>query len=169
MVRLAPPRRVIAVAVSLLGGRARDEFVVGGQPSVAWHMASRPHHSPLRVLAIEDSADIRGFYGALLTEEGYAVKLASHGAEGLAVLGWEPDVILLDLLLPVMDGYEFLRRLRASPLGRDVPVLVLSGSLSPTRTSVRGAQAVLRKPFDFGYLMRSIQVLATGGIAPASN
>ncbi|MFN2519587.1 MAG: PleD family two-component system response regulator [Candidatus Limnocylindria bacterium] len=117
------------------------------------------------MLAIEDSPEVRGFYGHLLAEEGYAVKLACHGAEGLEGLAWEPDIILLDLLLPVMDGYEFLRRLRASPQGQDVPVLVLSGSLSPTRTTIRGAQAVLRKPFDFGYLMRSIQVLATGGIA----
>ncbi len=131
-------------------------------------MTSRSHHSPLRVLAIEDSPDVRGFYGALLTEEGYAVKLACHGAEGLSVLDWEPDIILLDLLLPVMDGYEFLHRLRASPEGHDVPVLVLSGSLSPARTTIRGAQAVLRKPFDFGYLMRSIQVLARGGIAPTN-
>ncbi|MDP9266591.1 MAG: response regulator [Chloroflexota bacterium] len=131
-------------------------------------MTSRSHHSPLRVLAIEDSPEVRGFYGALLAEEGYAVKLACNGEEGLSVLSWEPDVILLDLLLPVMDGYEFLRRLRASPDGQDVPVLVLSGSLSPTRMTVRGAQAVLRKPFDFGYLMRSIQVLAMGGIAPSN-
>jgi len=113
---------------------------------------------PLRVLAIEDDADLRSFYGTILKEEGHEVRLADNGLAGLRQLDWDPDLILLDLMLPVMDGYEFLRRLRASPNGAHVPVLVLSASLPPGRSTLQGAQAVLRKPFDFDRLLRAIEM-----------
>lgn len=111
---------------------------------------------PLRVLAIEDDAELRQFYGTILKEEGHEVRVAGNGLEGLRSLDWAPDLILLDLMMPVMDGYEFLRRLRASPRGAHIPVLVLSAALPPGRATLRGAQAVLRKPFDFDQLLRTI-------------
>ena len=113
---------------------------------------------PLRVLAIEDDADLRTFYGTILGEEGHEVRLSDNGLDGMRNLDWDPDLILLDLMLPVMDGYEFLRRLRASPKGAHIPVLVLSASLPPGRSTLRGAQAVLRKPFDFDRLLRTIEM-----------
>lgn len=123
-------------------------------------MAVGTHTRPLRVLAVEDDADLREFYSAILQDEGHEVRLAGNGVEGLEQLDWAPDLILLDLMMPVMDGYDFLRRLRASPQGQHVPVLVLSAALPPGRTAMRGAQAVLRKPFDFDRLIRSIEMYA---------
>lgn len=113
---------------------------------------------PLRVLAVEDDNDLREFYGTLLREEGHQVRLARNGLEALHQLDWTPDLILLDLMMPVMDGYEFLRRLRASPKGASIPVLVLSAALPPGRATLRGAQAVLRKPFDFDRMLRTIEM-----------
>lgn len=113
---------------------------------------------PLRVLAVEDDQELREFYGTILREEGHQVRLARNGLEGLHHLDWAPDLILLDLMMPVMDGYEFLRRLRASPKGAHIPVLVLSAALPPGRATLRGAQAVLRKPFDFDRLLRTIEM-----------
>ena len=113
---------------------------------------------PLRVLAVEDDNDLREFYGTLLREEGHQVRLARNGLEALHHLDWAPDLILLDLMMPVMDGYEFLRRLRASPKGAGIPVLVLSAALPPGRATLRGAQAVLRKPFDFDRMLRTIEM-----------
>lgn len=127
---------------------------------------------PLRVLAIEDDADLRTFYGTILKDEGHEVRLADNGLDGMRNLDWEPDLILLDLMLPVMDGYEFLRRLRASPKGAHIPVLVLSASLPPGRSTLQGAQAVLRKPFDFDRLLRTIEMYgnrAAGGRELASH
>ena len=112
----------------------------------------------LRVLAVEDDNELREFYGAILREEGHEVRLARNGLEAILHLDWEPDLILLDLMMPVMDGYEFLRRIRATPKGEHIPVLVLSAALPPGRATLRGAQAVLRKPFDFDRLLRTIEM-----------
>ncbi len=113
---------------------------------------------PLRVLAVEDDEDLRAFYRTLLAEEGYEVRVARDGVEALDMLRWAPDLILLDLMLPVMDGYQFLRRLRALPQGAAIPVLVLSAALPPGRDTLAGAQAVMRKPFEFDRLLRTIDM-----------
>jgi CheY-like chemotaxis protein len=112
----------------------------------------------LRVLAVEDDEDLRAFYRTLLAEEGYDVRAARDGAEAFTMIDWAPDLILLDLMLPVMDGYQFLRQLRASPQGAHIPVLVLSAALPPGRDTLAGAQAVLRKPFEFDRLLRTIDM-----------
>jgi len=122
-------------------------------------MASlRTGESRLRVLAVEDDDDLRAFYRTLLEEEGYEVRVARDGAEALGLIDWAPDLILLDLMLPVMDGYQFLRRLRSSRQGAHIPVLVLSAALPPGRETLAGAQAVLRKPFEFDRLLRTIDM-----------
>lgn len=118
-------------------------------------MPLREPDRPLRVLAIEDDPDLRTFYGAVLQDEGYEVRLASNGLEGLRALDWSPDLILVDLLMPVMDGSEFLRRLRASPAVMDVPVVVLSAT-PPGDAADVGAQTVILKPFDLSELLRAI-------------
>jgi DNA-binding response OmpR family regulator len=122
---------------------------------------------PLRVLAVEDDPSLRAFYGTFLADEGYDVRLASNGLEGLRELGWDPDLILLDLVMPLLDGYEFLRRLRASPETTHIPVLVLSGATVKDRAAL-DAQAVLEKPFDFARLLRAVETFARGapGAAP---
>ena len=108
-----------------------------------------------RVLVVEDVADLRDFYAILLRDEGYEVACACDGSDALRWLSWEPDVILLDLMMPVMDGYEFYARLRKLP-GEQPPVIVVS-AVAPMRSELPGIHAALPKPFDFTQLLHRVQ------------
>lgn len=110
-----------------------------------------------RVLAIEDDRELAYLYDSFLTEEGYEVLIAHDADEGLQLLDEHPDVVLLDLMLPGTDGYTVLRRMRARPDLRKVPVIVVSASLPPGRQHVAGADAVVHKPFEFNGLLRTIE------------
>ena len=79
------------------------------------------------VLVVDDDADVRERMTAMLTREGWRVASAEHGRAGLeAVAVKKPCLILLDLMMPEMDGFGFLRALRAKPEWRDIPVVVLT-------------------------------------------
>ncbi|HEV8230339.1 MAG TPA: response regulator transcription factor [Candidatus Limnocylindria bacterium] len=119
----------------------------------------KPRADSPRVLVVEDAADLRDFYAILLREEGYEVACASDGSDGLRWLSWSPDVILLDLMMPVMDGYEFYARLRALP-GEHPPVIVVS-AVSPRRDALPEVAAMLPKPFDFPQLLHRIAAATT--------
>ncbi|HEX9437393.1 MAG TPA: response regulator transcription factor [Candidatus Limnocylindria bacterium] len=110
-----------------------------------------------RILAIEDDAELSYLYQSFLTEEGYEVLVARDAYEALRRLRDPPDLILLDLMLPGADGYTLLQEMRARPDLRDVPVIVVSASLPPSRYHVAGADAVVQKPFEFDRLLRTIQ------------
>jgi two-component system, chemotaxis family, chemotaxis protein CheY len=111
----------------------------------------------LRVLVIEDSAVLRELYRDVLVDEGHTVAVAGNGEEGLALIAWQPDVIVLDLRMPVMDGFEFLRRIQLSRLPHP-PVLIASATL-PTRPLV-GAGAIIQKPFDLSHFVRTVERVA---------
>ena len=83
----------------------------------------------VEILLIEDEADLRADLAYLLEDEGYRVRTAAHGAEALALLegGARPAVILLDLMMPVMDGWETRARLRTTAALSNIPVVILSG------------------------------------------
>ncbi|HED18051.1 MAG TPA: response regulator, partial [Gammaproteobacteria bacterium] len=105
-----------------------------------------------RVLVVEDDAMVRRLLAAILEKGGYVVAQAGNGIEALGCLGSEAavDVIVLDLLMPVMDGLKFLHELR-QVRKLDIPVLVLTASLNPAngdeqRVLDAGANRVARKP-----------------------
>jgi CheY-like chemotaxis protein len=81
-----------------------------------------------RVLLIEDDPAIHRLYKRLLDhEEGFEVESADNGLSGLELIPvFRPDIILLDIVLPTMDGMEFLRNLKADPTTRDIPVIVVT-------------------------------------------
>lgn len=84
------------------------------------------------ILCVEDSPELREAYTEILHAAGHSVTTASNGREGIAALECAdplPDVVLLDVMMPVMDGREFRARLRANRRWRDIPVIVCSGSL----------------------------------------
>lgn len=111
---------------------------------------------PPEVLIVEDDSDIRDAVASLLERKGFRVRTAEHGAEALDQLeGPPPDVILLDLRMPVMDGAELVRRLRAR--GCVVPVVVMSAHADLEQLTERlDVQAVVRKPFDLHELMSAL-------------
>lgn len=126
----------------------------------------RTRAAAVRVLVVEDVADLRDFYAILLREEGYEVACACDGSDALRWLSWGPDVILLDLMMPVMDGYEFYSQLRKLP-GEHPPVIVVS-AVAPVRAQLPGIHASLPKPFDFTQLLHRVEAAATHG-APAAS
>lgn len=111
-----------------------------------------------RVLVIEDDDDIRTMIELLLTGEGHTVLCAANGREGLdRSRGDDVDVILLDLKMPLMDGWEFARRYHAR--GGSAPIVVLSAAQDLERqTREIGAARLLPKPFDLDAL---VEVVAT--------
>ena len=91
-------------------------------------------------------------YGRMLRDEGHDAILAADGLEGLQLMDPKPDLVMLDLSLPGMDGYAVLRALKADPTTADIPVLVVSVSRFERPADVFGFVAALRKPFDLPLL-----------------
>ena len=113
-------------------------------------------HCP--ILIVEDDADLREMMAQLLTLEGYRANTVANGREALEYLsqGDKPDVILLDLMMPVMDGWEFRRQQQADAQISKVPVIVLS-ALDQNRASDVNADAFLKKPLDFDRLLELVR------------
>jgi len=113
-------------------------------------------HCP--VLIVEDDGDLRDMMAQLLMLEGFQTVSVANGREALEYLhqGARPDVILLDLMMPVMDGWEFRRRQQEDPDVAGVPVIILS-ALDPTRASGVEADAFLKKPLDFDRLLSLVR------------
>ncbi len=107
------------------------------------------------VLVIEDDSDIRDTLVESLEECGFSVAAADDGEEALHVLdgGLEPDVLVLDLMMPRMDGWALLKRLRADPRHARRPVLVISAAAD---TGSLGASACLAKPFHLDEFDRTV-------------
>ena len=94
----------------------------------------------------------------LLSLEGINAATVANGREALEYLqeSDRPDVLLLDLMMPVMDGWEFRRRQQADPSVSGVPVIVLS-ALDPSRAADVNANAFLKKPLDFDRLLALVR------------
>ena len=111
----------------------------------------RTQEGPL-VLIVDDDPGLRAFVRTRLELEGYAVREAGSADEGLAVLDdGAPDLILLDVMMPQVDGWEMLRRVQERHGVGAIPVLMFSGKVDPSsarEASVRGAQGFIGKPFD---------------------
>lgn len=112
--------------------------------------------SHMRILVIEDDRDLAYLYKSFLEEEGHEVLLARNAADVAKLVQKHPDLVLLDLMLPGVDGYTILRHIRADRSTRDTPVVVVSATVPPGRQSLPGANALVRKPFEFVDLMRTI-------------
>jgi len=114
-----------------------------------------------RVLVIEDSSDLAEGLRFNLELEGYSVKVAEDGNTGLAAAReWDPDLVILDLMLPGIDGYQVLRSMRAD--GRQTPVLILSAR-GEESDKVRGfqldADQYVTKPFGLIELLERVKSL----------
>ena len=117
------------------------------------------------VFIIEDDVDTRDMLGRFLELEGYHVELASNGRQALDLLsrGARANVIVLDLMMPVMDGWEFRRRQIEDARLRNIPTIVVSAA-GRERLAQINADAYLSKPVDMDELVRT--VLAVRGQVP---
>jgi CheY-like chemotaxis protein len=111
----------------------------------------------LNVLVVDDQEEIRDTLQTALDDEGFIVETAANGQEALDILErWQPCVILLDLMMPVMDGWKFREEQRR--VGSSVPVVLLSaaGRLDEQQRAL-GAAAVIAKPFDLDRVISTIE------------
>jgi two-component system cell cycle response regulator DivK len=117
-----------------------------------------------RVLVIEDTEDNRQIVRDLLTSAGYEIIEAADGESGVAMAaGARPDVILMDIQLPVMDGYEATRRIKADPVTAQIPIIAitsyaLAGDEAKTRDA--GCDGYIAKPFSPRLLLAKVREFA---------
>ena len=108
-----------------------------------------------KVLIVEDDSDVRRLYAIGLNQRGFEVKLASNGADAVERIRTEkPDVILLDWLMPLMDGGQMLDHLGAS--AGKVPIIVISGEAPPASLDPR-VQSWLTKPVTIEEVVTEIE------------
>ena len=114
-----------------------------------------------RILAIEDQEDNRRILRDLLTAKGFALLEAVTGEAGLAAAERErPDLILMDIQLPGMDGYEVTRRIKANPELRHIPIIVVTSyalSGDDQKAAAAGCDGYVTKPFSPRALLAKIQ------------
>ncbi len=107
------------------------------------------------ILVVDDDAISCETIAELLSKNGYSVASAENGRQALDYLGRStPALILLDLMMPVMSGWEFLAVKKTDPRLKPLPVVVMTGSGLANDIN---AQAVLHKPIDFGILIRVVK------------
>ncbi|HEX2686742.1 MAG TPA: response regulator [Kofleriaceae bacterium] len=108
------------------------------------------------VLIVDDDPNLLDVTRFVIESEGMAVETARNGEEALALLRSHrlPRLVLLDLMMPVMNGWEFLTEVAKDPLLKVIPVVVLT---AVERTQAPGAVEILRKPMDLGALIRVVE------------
>jgi CheY-like chemotaxis protein len=120
--------------------------------------------APARVLVVEDEPDIRQSVADALEGEGYQVAVAENGAEALQVVAsFRPAVILLDMKMPIMDGWTLVRTYRRTPPPHSRIVVFTAAADAARRAAETGADGVVAKPFDLDDLLRTVATHAELG------
>lgn len=121
-----------------------------------------------RILLVEDNELIRDMLSERLTRKGYQVTTAVDGAQGVTLAGLEmPELILMDMSLPVMDGWQATRKLKADELTSTIPVIALTAHAiagDREKTLAAGCDDYSTKPVDFPQLLIKIQTLLHGKV-----
>lgn len=122
---------------------------------------------PQRILAVDDEANVRRIVQVILTRAGYQVTLAADGVEGLdKVRAEQPDLVVLDVMMPHMDGFEMLRRMKADPEIAGVKVVMLTARAQDAdifEGERMGADLYLTKPFNPNDLLQAVNRLLPAG------
>lgn len=110
------------------------------------------------VLVVEDDMDVREMLRTILETEGYETVVAANGAEALEAMQQRtPCVVLLDLMMPVMDGWTFRQRQLATPEFADVPVICLTAVYDPQAASHALRAPCLHKPVEMDALLDRVE------------
>jgi two-component system cell cycle response regulator DivK len=116
---------------------------------------------PKRILVIEDQDDLRGILRDLFTRSGYVVAEAADGAAGVASAKSEPpDIVLMDIQMPVMDGYEAIRQIKADPALAQIPVVAISSFAmkgDEDKARAAGCDHYVTKPYGAVQLLRMVR------------
>ncbi len=116
-----------------------------------------------KILLIDDEPELVELLKERLESSGYEFVSASNGEEGLIKVGEEaPDFILLDLIMPKMNGYDVCKRLKENPGTKDIPILIITASGTKDleqKCLALGANAVIMKPYDSADLLVKIKEL----------
>jgi CheY-like chemotaxis protein len=154
---LASGRRVLVVSIPTREeeGLPVDDHDGGFAPQFPVVARSAPESPP--VLVVDDDPDIRDTLRDVIEAEGFTVACASNGREALALLGvgLRPALVVLDLMMPTMTGWELLAALRADRALVDLPVAVMSAA--GERAAPAGATWFLRKPIDLDALLELLR------------
>jgi len=122
------------------------------------------------VFIVDDDRDIRETLAEVLEEKGFEVITAKNGSEALKILrgmATSPSVILLDLMMPVMDGYKFLEERREDPRIASIPVAIITAGHGVDPTRLGNGAPIIPKPIDMPQLVGFLQGLV--GAAGASS
>ena len=116
-----------------------------------------------RIVVADDTAEIRQLIGAILADDGHDVRLAHDGGSAISMMQQSsPDLLILDIMMPVMDGYEVLRKMGALGLRETTKVLVLTAKTSESdwvRGYKLGADQYLAKPFEMDELTDAVEAV----------
>src|SRR5260370_28788404 len=123
------------------------------------------------ILVVEDDAAIRGLVTEVLRDDGYEVAEAANGVEALESVGeHRPDLIVLDLMMPIMNGWQFVEEFHRQSVDAEVPIVVTSASHDLPKTAERlkslGVRTCLAKPFDVNGLLALVERFVP--LAPAA-
>lgn len=118
------------------------------------------------VLIVDDEEQVLTLVASLLEAEGHTAITATHGEQALRLIEADrPDVVLLDIMMPGLDGASVAQQLKESPNTADIPVIFLTGLVDPDETRARGpkigGQYFLAKPFDAERLFRVLELATT--------
>jgi CheY-like chemotaxis protein len=156
-------------------GRLKANRVTHAEPHCAPHRFTPPPFAsiareppderartePKLVFVVDDEQDLLDVTSFVLESEGFRVQTARNGAQALALLraGMRPELVLLDMMMPVMNGWEFMDAIAQIPALRDLPVVVLTAAGS---VELPRATELLRKPFELSALVAIVERLASG-------
>lgn len=151
-----PERQVVRLMVM---SEARDARCAVHRSLAPWQApcsTPRPMTAKPKVLLVEDNADVRRLYAIGLNQRGFEVKLAANGAEAVDRVQTErPDFILLDWLMPLMDGREVLEKIETQGGADDIDIIVISGQPAPNALPPR-IRTWLTKPLTVDELVHEL-------------
>ena len=123
-------------------------------------VTEQAEHRSLRVLVVDDASDVRNLIGAHLKRGGHQVLLAEDASEALAIaMDAKPDLAIVDIMMPGMNGYELTQTLREMPITQDLPIIVLTaraGGADRAHAYRVGADSFIQKPFELQRLTDEI-------------
>ncbi len=111
-----------------------------------------------KVLIIDDDADVRGLMKIRLEGNGLIAFTAADGEEGLKICETEkPNLIIVDVMMPKIDGYTLVREIKSNPFAKDIPIIVLSGRTGMKDLfEIEGVQDFVPKPYDANDLVKKV-------------